>query len=323
MVERPREGMAHILYPQHEHVQFHGRSEDGLQSLPTWEADRQELLDRQRMRRASGWASDLREEYKPLGPPVELPPLGSQLRKKKNAAGSTPYRRPKIVLPVEKVAEGKVHAKPLFDGGWLHEESVQQNEYAYYSFELRERKVLVITVEVLHGDADIFVSNEGLPSEAEHSWRSPDSGEDGVGEGVEPEAEGGVSHTLRASVSPDHPRYAYPCAYYVAVFSRSDSEFHIRATLEDVPFRLNVSTRTPESNGFGALASLVSKAEERRVASRFRSPREGLGMHEVRLEAYECLPPQLQVRVKVGVRIKGRGTAAASPSAGSPSGQRP
>ena len=89
MVERPREGMAHILYPQHEHVQFHGRSEDGLQSLPTWEADRQELLDRQRMRRASGWASDLREEYKPLGPPVELPPLGSQLRKKKNAAGSS------------------------------------------------------------------------------------------------------------------------------------------------------------------------------------------------------------------------------------------
>jgi hypothetical protein len=46
--ERPRQGMAHIFYPQHQHVQFHGRSEHGLQSLPTWEADRQELLDRWR-----------------------------------------------------------------------------------------------------------------------------------------------------------------------------------------------------------------------------------------------------------------------------------
>ena len=44
--DRPKQGMAHIMYPQHEHVQFHGRSEHGLQSLPTWEADRQELLDR-------------------------------------------------------------------------------------------------------------------------------------------------------------------------------------------------------------------------------------------------------------------------------------
>ena len=236
--------MAHILYPQHEHVQFHGRSEHGLQSLPTWEADRQELLDRQRMRRASGWASDLREEYKPLGPPVELPPLGSQLRKKKNAGGSTPYRRPKIVLPVEKVGnEGKVHAKPLFDGGWLQEESVKQNEFAYYSFELRERKVLVITVEVLHGDAAVFVSNDThTPSEAEHSWRSPDSGEGAVGEGVEPEAEGGVLNTLRASVSPEHPRYAYPCAYYVAVLAaRSESEFHIRATLEELTLSLTLT----------------------------------------------------------------------------------
>ena len=209
--------MAHILYPQHEHVQFHGRSEHGLQSLPTWEADRQELLDRQRVRRASGWASDLREEYKPLGPPVELPPLGSQLRKKKNIGSSHTYRRPKIILPEENdgVAQEKVHAKPLFDGRWMQEESVKQTEYAYYSFELRERKVLVITVETSHGATDIFVSNDThTPSQAEHSWRSAGSGDDVV------------------EVSPEHPRYAYPCAYYVAVLGRpgpSDSEFNIRA----------------------------------------------------------------------------------------------
>ena len=54
---------------------------------------------RQRVRKESGWASDLQEEYKPLGPPVELPALGSQLRKKKT--GSSHYRRPKIILPEE------------------------------------------------------------------------------------------------------------------------------------------------------------------------------------------------------------------------------
>ena len=111
--------------------------------------------------------------------------------------------------------ELQVHAKPLFDSRWMQEESVKQTEYAYYSFELRERKVLVITVETSHGATDIFVSNDThTPSQAEHSWRSAGSGDDVV------------------EVSPEHPRYAYPCAYYVAVLGRpgpSDSELNIRA----------------------------------------------------------------------------------------------
>ena len=169
--------MAHICYPQHEHVQFHGRSEDALQSLPSWEADRQEQLERRRVRQESGWASDLREEYRPLGPPVELPPLGAQLRMKK--LGSNHYRRPKIVTPEDPEeerphqAEEKVVVRPLATGVLLREQHVRQHEYNYNSFELRERKVLVFTLETTRGDADIFVSNDARnPSQDEHTWRS-------------------------------------------------------------------------------------------------------------------------------------------------------
>ena len=191
------------------------------------------------------------------------------------------------MLPAAKAAQEKMHAKPLFNGGWLQDEIVKQDEHAYFSFELRERKVLVITVETQHGDADIFVSNDThTPSQAEHSWRSAGSGDDVV------------------EVSPDHPRYAYPCAYYVAVRgARSDSEFNIRATLEDVPFRLNMNARTPETNGFRELSSLVSRAEERRFASRFRSPRDEYDMGgEVKLETYDGLPPQIQAVLQAGAK---------------------
>ena len=50
------------------------------------------------------------------------------------------------MLPAAKAAQEKMHAKPLFNGGWLQDEIVKQDEHAYFSFELRERKVLVITV---------------------------------------------------------------------------------------------------------------------------------------------------------------------------------
>ena len=273
--EHPTSQMAHIFYP-HEDAHFaHARSEDALALSPAWATAEAKhgLLDRQRVRKETGWASDLHKEYKPLGPPLELPALGAQLRKKRS--GTTQYRKPQIVLPreeEEKREQAKmVYHKPLQAGVPLLEEFVRQFERNYYAFELRERKVLVLTLEPQSGDPDVFVSSESkTPSQDVHTWKSAGLGDDVV------------------TIAPDHPRYACPCTYYISVWAAQDAEYSLSVQLQDEPLHLNLHVPPHVPDGFGVLTALVSDAEGRREATRFRPQ----GTHD-RPPGLSSLPPQL------------------------------
>ena len=52
-------------------------------------------LTRLQVRNSSGWASEKREVYKPLGAPETLPPTGPELRMRK----AEMVKKPRVVLP--------------------------------------------------------------------------------------------------------------------------------------------------------------------------------------------------------------------------------
>ena len=284
--EQPTNPMAHLMYPTFEFRATHGRSEDSVQSLPNGDKDKQSELERQAERNRSGWASPRKEPFKPLGEPLDFPPSGMQLRKKPSVA--TQYRQPKIVLPHEaKETEDTVTAvtQQLIADVPLMEERVGQFEYAHYSFELRERKVVVFSLESVTGDPDLFVSNKTrTPHQDEHTWKSARGR--GMGDDV-------------VTVSTDHPRYAFPCTYYVSVFGTYDSEYHISVRLQEEPLHLRFDASHLQPNGFGVLSELVAGAEQRRESTRFSS----FGARELRggaVESYGALPRQLQHAVQLG-----------------------
>ena len=294
--EQPTNPMAHLMYPTFEFRATHGRSEDSVQSLPNGDKDKQSELERQAERNRSGWASPRKEPFKPLGEPLDFPPSGMQLRKKPSVA--TQYRQPKIVLPHEaKETEDTVTAvtQQLIADVPLMEERVGQFEYAHYSFELRERKVVVFSLESVTGDPDLFVSNKTrTPHQDEHTWKSARGR--GMGDDV-------------VTVSTDHPRYAFPCTYYVSVFGTYDSEYHISVRLQEEPLHLRFDASHLQPNGFGVLSELVAGAEQRRESTRFSS----FGARELRggaVESYGALPRQLQHAVQLGPCASARTTSA-------------
>ena len=166
--ERPTLPTAHLEYPVYRPGTAEGQFEPGTigsprqfapmrsgQSLPRSSRSRRRLAERG----SSGWAS-AQGAYKPLGAIAELPDHGNELRTRPRCATRTASRR--VVVPLE---DGK--AAPVEDvlsktkvlPGKTVRGEVPQFEYKYYEVELRRRCELVVSVDTLSGDPDIFVSN--------------------------------------------------------------------------------------------------------------------------------------------------------------------
>ena len=165
--ERPTLPTAHLEYPVYRPGTTEGQFEPGTIGSPRqFEANakrkiaaKQSLEARLAERGSSGWAS-AQGEYKPLGAIAELPATGNELRYKTKVRDA--HRKPRVVVPLE---DGK--AAPVEDvlsktkvlPGKTVRGEVPQFEYKYYEVELRRRCELVVSVDTLSGDPDIFVSN--------------------------------------------------------------------------------------------------------------------------------------------------------------------
>ena len=254
--ERPTLPTAHLEYPVYRPGTTEGQFEPGTIGSPRqFEANakrkslaKQSLEARLAERGSSGWAS-AQGEYKPLGAIAELPDTGNELRYKTKVRDA--HRKPRVVVPLE---DGK--AAPVEDvlsktkvlPGKTVRGEVPQFEYKYYEVELRRRCELVVSVDTLSGDPDIFVSNRTghYPTQFDYTWKSASTGDDEV------------------VVKTDHPAYCLG-RYTIGVYGVYPSEFELLVVLEEPPLRLNLGELDEfSSNGYPLLSKLVGEAEERR-----------------------------------------------------------
>ena len=162
--ERPTLPTAHLEYPVARARRRASSSRDAIGSPRQFEANAKRT--REAVARGRGSPSAARRatsaqgEYKPLGAIAELPDTGNELRYKTKVRDA--HRKPRVVVPLE---DGK--AAPVEDvlsktkvlPGKTVRGEVPQFEYKYYEVELRRRCELVVSVDTLSGDPDIFVSN--------------------------------------------------------------------------------------------------------------------------------------------------------------------
>ena len=254
--ERPTLPTAHLEYPVYRPGTTEGQFEPGTIGSPRqFEANakrkiaaKQSLEARLAERGSSGWAS-AQGEYKPLGAIAELPDTGNELRYKTKVRDA--HRKPRVVVPLE---DGK--AAPVEDvlsktkvlPGKTVRGEVPQFEYKYYEVELRRRCELVVSVDTLSGDPDIFVSNRTghYPTQFDYTWKSASTGDDEV------------------VVKTDHPAYCLG-RYTIGVYGVYPSEFELLVVLQEPPLRLNLGELDEfSSNGYPLLSKLVGEAEERR-----------------------------------------------------------
>lgn len=195
--ERPTVRMAYLEYPIHAAPAFNvcHRDEAELHHMTPKERGSKEEQTRLALRNTSGWASDKREIYKPLGNPEALPLTGPELRGRKAAE----YAKPRVVLPDKRFKKGSggkgdddlTHTQ-LFIGEPVRG-AVSQFCYQYYRFELHKQVNLLLTLKSVNGDPDLFVSNEienPRQEPNEHTWRGAAAGDDVV------------------LIDIDHPRYS-------------------------------------------------------------------------------------------------------------------
>lgn len=185
--ERPTVRMAYFDYPEHAPTPHaKQRDENELRSDPV---SRETLHARAALRQRSGWASEVRGTYKPLGKVEDMPRLGVDVRRRLMGK----YRKPKIVRPLQDKESQDVNM--TFSAITLIPDTatrgvVRQFEYTYYQVEVRDRVTIEIRVEALHGDPDVFVSNHhDKPTVEEYTWKSAASGDNKI------------------TISPKHPRY--------------------------------------------------------------------------------------------------------------------
>ena len=267
---------------------------------------KQSLEARLAERGSSGWAS-AQGEYKPLGAIAELPDTGNELRYKTKVRDA--HRKPRVVVPLE---DGK--AAPVEDvlsktkvlPGKTVRGEVPQFEYKYYEVELRRRCELVVSVDTLSGDPDIFVSNRTghYPTQFDYTWQSASTGDDEV------------------VVKTDHPAYCLG-RYTIGVYGVYPDEFELLVVLQEPPLRLNLGELDEfSSNGYPLLSKLVGEAEERRArAAAAAIPRRRSSGRRAAARARSPGPPHLaaEMREKVG---DGGGGGAASEWGGSPGASR-
>ena len=106
---------------------------------------------------------------------------------------------------------------------------------------------LVVSVDTLSGDPDIFVSNRTghYPTQFDYTWKSASTGDDEV------------------VVKTDHPAYCLG-RYTIGVYGVYPSEFELLVVLQEPPLRLNLGELDEfSSNGYPLLSKLVGEAEER------------------------------------------------------------
>ena len=87
--ERPTVHMAYLEYPEYvPSLACCHRDEGSAQTIQPVAAAKTQATSRQEMRNVSGWSSDTRKVYKPLGRLEDLPQTGPELRRKKVRFGS-------------------------------------------------------------------------------------------------------------------------------------------------------------------------------------------------------------------------------------------
>lgn len=144
--ERPNIRMAYLDYP--EYLPGPPASQRNEQELRSVQDSKEDREAREAVRHVSGWASEKREIYRPLGNPEELPLQGSELRRRKGAD----YRKPRIVRPREHHTAHEQHASSIathLQPGKPVRGEIRQFEYAYYQIEMHERIRLLLTLRTI------------------------------------------------------------------------------------------------------------------------------------------------------------------------------
>lgn len=269
--------MPYLEYPAYEYLQAIRRDSEEVmcgQAIPVQQ-------DRLLARTSSGWASEQRRVYRPLGTPETLPTQGSELRRSR----SLKAKKPRIVLPGEQGGDkenaSQTNVTELVVGKKVRGQ-VDQFQYRYFSITVLERLELAIHVTALQGDPVLFVSNEGsYPTREDHTWKAD------------------VSGFTELLISTEHPEFAlghYCVGVYGGVY---DSQFEIEVSLSEPP--LNVSLLSEASilqdDGYSLLSELVAGAERRRYTAKHsstpRSSRPPRDPHQL----YLTIPSQLHQTV--------------------------
>lgn len=252
---RPTNRMAHMEYPQYDPSSpFMRRNHEAVRHEVPEAKEKEQAQARINTRNMSGWASEKREVYKPLGPPEEMPQTGAELRRMKETEYMS--RKPKLVMPTEKKKGRLQEDEDMAQKIRLGESVtgfVRQFSYQYYQVDLRERVWLKINLTGISGDPDIFVSCDNpSPTIDDHVWRSGAVGDDEI------------------IIECDHPRYILG-PYYIGVYAICDSEYELVADLMAIPIDLsNVHLDGPSrGNGYTTLSHMVNQAETRRRACLF------------------------------------------------------
>ena len=196
------------------------------------EAERASVRQRVATRAVTGWASEKRETYRPLGAMVELPESGAEVRK--SARGK--YHTPTIVMPDEPVSTGREanQTATVLVAGKRVRGNVGQFEYRYYQIKLDERFSLSINLTCLSGDPDIFVSNTATePTSEEHTWKVARVRR-GCRRATAHAARLTIACTWQAAsagddevfISTEHPEFILG-TYYIGVYGIYDSEYEL------------------------------------------------------------------------------------------------
>ena len=283
------------------------RDENEIFRKQPFERGSEEEQARLAVRNVTGWASDRREVYKPLGIAEELPATGPELRVRKMAD----YSKPRVVLPTAKVKrKGKEDEDELGRLLTLGEPltgRVNQFSYTYFRFELTQPQNLVFNLRMLEGDPDMFVSNEVEQPKLEsneHTWRESAAGDDEL------------------TISIDHPKYTLGW-YYIGVYSVQDSEFELVASLVEPPTKISLQfDERTQDNGYSTLAGLVATAESRRRACLFgTAARAEKPQPKDMTRLFKALPPHLKTALTPETQAnKGGEGGAKGASAGAPPG---
>ena len=259
--DRPTVLMAYLEYPKYvPPMTVCHRDEDGVDHMFPWAKDVNEERARVDERNRTGWASDGRHAYVPLGNPEDFPYDALEIRERLTKATA----KPKIVLPKRERKRSKSGGLSAEDDETSAERlfvdtpvqgSVKQFCYQYYRFDLKQpKKNLVLKLTAVDGDPDLFVSNElETPKQDpnEHIWRGAAAGDDEL------------------LISIDHPRYALG-TYWIGVYSVRDSHFELTAHLKEPPTEIVMDFNERKlGNGYAPLAQLVSKSDSRRKACKF------------------------------------------------------
>ena len=262
--ERPTVPMPFIEYPVHrpDSKPVESRT-DELLSYNTpkdFQCSSPEVHARIVERTSTGWASDKRHRYKPLGNPEQLPRSGAEIRFRKAEA----TKKLRVVQPEKHQKKKAEEEEPGANATRLQTDEpmrgeVRQFNYVYYQYELEEPMDLVVQLTAVEGDPDVFISNDVMQPKMEsqeHTWRGSDAGDDEV------------------IIVHDHPKYCLG-KFYIGVYAVCDSTFDLVVRLREPPTKLTLtSTTSPrggkgraEGNGYSTLAQLIHGAESRRKDS--------------------------------------------------------